>query len=87
MRTLEEELTFQGFFKIFLQSSMKNIPAIKRYLHMGYKIEGVHPNHHFGWDFMSFGKVLNRKTWSGPVLSEPTFEIEDLREIYGGYGG
>ena len=68
---LENHCREKGAYKVFLYASMKNVPAIRRYQKLGYEIEGVHRNHFFGWDFVSLGKVLNRKNQEGAITTQP----------------
>jgi ribosomal protein S18 acetylase RimI-like enzyme len=71
MVALEDALEEKGAFKIILYASNKNISAIRRYEKLGYTIEGVHPNHFFGWNFVSMGKILTHKTWHGEIMKQP----------------
>jgi GNAT superfamily N-acetyltransferase len=75
MRALERRLKREHVFKCYFYTSIKNIPAIKRYLKLGYTIEGVHRNHFFGWDFISVGKILNRRRWKGDITRQPDFTL------------
>jgi GNAT superfamily N-acetyltransferase len=73
LTALEQPLKLKGTFKMFLYASIKNVPAIERYIKLGYSIEGVHRNHFFGWDFVSMGKVLTHKHWNGEIANQPDF--------------
>jgi GNAT superfamily N-acetyltransferase len=73
LAALEQLLRLKGAFKMFLYASIKNVPAIERYLKLGYNIEGVHGDHFFGWDFVSMGKVLAPKHWDGEIAKQPDF--------------
>ncbi len=63
-------------------ASVKDKAAIERFLSMGYKIEGVHPNHSYGWDFISFGKPIVIKKWEDPAAAAPDFDIGSLIRFY-----
>ena len=82
MEALESELVLRQSFKIFLMASVKDKAAIERFLSMGYRIEGVHPNHSYGWDFISFGKPIVVKKWEDPAAAEPDFDIGSLIRFY-----
>lgn len=71
MKVLEAEAEKRGAWKIFLYTSIKNRAAVNRYQKLGFTVEGVHPNHYFGWDFISMGKVLIRRKWDGPIMEQP----------------
>jgi GNAT superfamily N-acetyltransferase len=73
LTALEHLLRSKGTFKLFLYVSIKNIPAIERYIKLGYGIEGLHRDHFFGWDFLSMGKVLIHKHWNGEIAKQPDF--------------
>jgi GNAT superfamily N-acetyltransferase len=73
MKALEARLKHEQIFKCYMFTSIKNLPAINRYLKLGYQIEGVHRNHFFGWDWLSIGKVITRKHWRGPITKQPDF--------------
>lgn len=77
LKKVERQLRKENVLKIILFASNKNIPAIRRYLKLGYAIEGVHPNHFFGWTFLSLGKVLVRKHWKGRITRLPDFIRND----------
>jgi GNAT superfamily N-acetyltransferase len=68
---LETRGRTKAAFKAFLYASIKNTPAIQRYLKLGYCVEGVHRNHFFGWDFVSMGKILIQKPQLGDITMQP----------------
>jgi len=68
---LEDRGRSKGAFKAFLYASIKNAPAVRRYLKLGYSVEGVHRNHFFGWDFVSMGKILAKKDHRGNITMQP----------------
>lgn len=63
LRSIERELYRRKCYKFWFYVSATNIPAIKCYTKAGYALEGIHPNHFFGWDFVTFGKVIYRRRW------------------------
>jgi len=73
LTALEQLLKSKAVFKMFLYASVKNIPAIERYIKLGYRVEGLHRDHFFGWDFVGMGKVLTRKQWDGEITKQPDF--------------
>jgi RimJ/RimL family protein N-acetyltransferase len=81
MQALEANMRREHILKICFYVSARNIPAIKRYMNLGYTIEGVHRNHFFGWDFVSMGKILMRKRWRGRINKQPDFTeiIDEIR--------
>jgi GNAT superfamily N-acetyltransferase len=68
---LEDRGRTKGALKVFLYASIKNAPAVRRYLKLGYSVEGVHRNHFFGWDFVSMGKILAQKHQDGDITMQP----------------
>jgi RimJ/RimL family protein N-acetyltransferase len=82
MQAMKAQMRRERVFKICFYVSAKNIPAIKRYVKLGYAIEGVHRNHFYGWDFISMGKILTRKRWRGKIAEQPDF-TEVIDEIRG----
>ncbi|MBI2669908.1 MAG: GNAT family N-acetyltransferase, partial [Candidatus Yanofskybacteria bacterium] len=56
MHSMEQEIRKKNYYKFYFYVSVKNLEAIRRYLKLDYKIEGLHRNSYFGWDFFSFGK-------------------------------
>ena len=63
LKAVDDELGRRKLYKFWFYVSTKNRPAIECYLKNGYTIEGVHPNHFYGWDFLAFGKVITPKRW------------------------
>ena len=61
LRSVEAELRRRQLYKFWFYVSATNLPAIECYLKNGYVLEGVHPNHFYGWDFLTFGKVITRR--------------------------
>ena len=59
LKTLEKRVVENfGAHKIYLYTSLKNIPAINGYLKNGYNIEGILPKHFQGIDFCIIGKIV-----------------------------
>ena len=50
-----------GIYKITLFATASNLDTQKVYVSHGYRLEGVHPNHFFGYDFVSFGKIVQSR--------------------------
>lgn len=64
LKAVESELRRRGIFKFWFYVSASNEPAIRCYRANGYVLEGTHPNHFYGWDFLTFGKIIRRRNWS-----------------------
>jgi ribosomal protein S18 acetylase RimI-like enzyme len=64
IEALEQQLRRKHTYKCYFFTSINNTPAIHRYLKLGYRIEGEHLNHFFGWDWLSIGKIISRRKWT-----------------------
>jgi ribosomal protein S18 acetylase RimI-like enzyme len=73
MIAVEKEAKKRGVYKIAFYASVKNIPAIERYLKIGYEIEGTHRNHFNGWDYYSLGKIITTKKWRGSIIKQKNY--------------
>lgn len=70
LATVESEVAKHRAYKFWFYVSSKNIPALRCYVKAGYKIEGLHPNHFFGWNFVTVGKILRRKRWPTKITRQ-----------------
>ena len=73
MRRMEAAVRAVRGRKVYLYTSLKNIPAAQTYLDCGYVVEGVLRNHFFGADFLLFGKSLRRVRFSAAYSRRPDF--------------
>jgi hypothetical protein len=65
--------------KIFLFTPAKNMETIKLLLKEGFKIEGVHPEHYEGLNYISMGKVIRKR---GEVIRGPEFSMDEVLDFY-----
>lgn len=80
-RTFKRFETDPRIYKIFLYVPAKNIETIKLLLKEDFKIEGVHPRHFEGLNYISMGKVLRDRK---EVLPGPEFSMDQVIEFYAG---